>query len=170
MDTRQKSRHHCHICSSYKKDIECTKTFNLKQPHPNLDKGEKEAIKKLFKREDIIITNADKEGVVFIVGTNNYIKKAEQQLTDKDNYHILPQDPTLGNNMIVNQAVDRFKKEKLITEKIADKLKTLDSRIPHFCIIPNIHEPGNPGDLVVISATAAQLKYLNTLTIIWNPL
>ena len=45
-----------------KKVIECTETFKPKQLHPNLDKGEREAIKELSKREDIIITNADKGG------------------------------------------------------------------------------------------------------------
>ena len=60
--------------------------------------GEREAVKELSKREDIIINNADKGGAVVIVDTNDYIKEPERQLDDKDNYHILLQDPTLGNN------------------------------------------------------------------------
>ena len=60
--------------------------------------GEREAVKELSKREDIIINNADKGGAVVIVDTNDYIKEAERQLDDKDNYHILLQDPTLDNN------------------------------------------------------------------------
>ena len=60
--------------------------------------GEREAVKELSKREDLIINNADKGGAVVIVDTNDYIKEAERQLDDKDNYHILLQDPTLGNN------------------------------------------------------------------------
>ena len=32
-------------------DIESTKTFKPKQPHPNRDKGEREAIKELSKRK-----------------------------------------------------------------------------------------------------------------------
>ena len=31
---------------------------------------------------------------------------------EKGNYHILPQDPTLGNKKLFNQATDRFKKRK----------------------------------------------------------
>ena len=49
------------------------------------------------------------------------------------------------------QAIDRFKKEKLITEKIADGLKTLDPRTPRLYITPKIHKPGNPGRPVVSS-------------------
>ena len=60
--------------------------------------GEREAVKELSKREDIIINNADKGGAVVIVDTNDYIKEAERELDDKDNYHILLQDPTLDNN------------------------------------------------------------------------
>ena len=101
LDTRQKSSYHWHICWGCKKYIECTKTFKPKQPHPNLDKGEKEAINELSKREDIIITNADKLGAVVIVDTNDYIKEVERQLNGKSNYHILPQDPTLGNSKLV---------------------------------------------------------------------
>ena len=96
----------------WKKDIECTKTLEPKQPYANLDKGGRETIKELSKMEDITITNADKEGDVIIVDTNDYIKEAERQLNDKDNYHILPQDPTLGNNKLVSPALDRIKKEQ----------------------------------------------------------
>ena len=145
-----------------KKDIECTKTFKPKQTHQNFDNGEREPIKELSKREDNITTNAGKGGTVVIVDINDYIKEAECQLNDKDNYHILTQDPTLGNNKLVNQAIERFKKEKLITEQIADGLKTLDPRTPRFYITPKIHKLGNPGRPVVSSVnchTANISKY-----------
>ena len=134
-----------------KKDIECTKTFKPKQPHSNFDKCEREAIKELSKMEHIANTNTDKRRAVVIVDTKDYIKEAEAQLNDQDNFHILPQDPTLGNNMLVNQATERFKKEKLITDKIADRLRMPDPRTPHFYITPKIHKPGNPSCPVVSS-------------------
>ena len=124
-------------------------TFKPKQPHPNLDKGEREAIKELSKSEDIIITDADKGGAVAVADMDDYIKEAERQLNDKGNYHILPQDPTLVNNSLVNQAIDRCKKEKLITHKIADRLKTSDPRTLRFHITPKIHRPENPSRPVV---------------------
>ena len=55
-----------------KKDIECAKTFKPKQPHPNLGKDEREAVKELSKREDIIITNADKGRAAVIVDKITY--------------------------------------------------------------------------------------------------
>ena len=38
---------------------------------------------KLSKREDIIITNAEKGGTVPIVNRNDYIKEAKRQLNEK---------------------------------------------------------------------------------------
>ena len=38
---------------------------------------------KLSKREDIIITNAEKGGAVLIVNRNDYIKEAKRQLNEK---------------------------------------------------------------------------------------
>ena len=124
-------------------------TFKPKQPHPNLDKGEREAIKELSKSEDIIITDADKGGAVAVADMDDYIKEAERQLNDKGNYHILPQDPTLVNNSLVNQAIDCCKKEKLITHEIVDRLKTSDPRTPRFHTTPKIHKPENPSRPVV---------------------
>ena len=124
-------------------------TFKPKQPHPNLDKGEREAIKELSKSEDIIITDADKGGAVAVADMDDYIKEAARQLNDKGNDHILPQDPTLVNNSLVNQAIDRCKKEKLITHKIVDRLKTSDPRTLRFHITPKIHRPENPSRPVV---------------------
>ena len=86
---------------------------------------------------------------------NNYIKEAERQLNDKNNYHILTQDPVLGNNTLENQEIDRF--------KIADYLKTSDPRTPRFYSAPKIHKPGNPSLPVVTSVnchTASISKYI----------
>ena len=38
-------------------------------PKPNLSKGEQKALSDLQKRNDIVITNADKGGAVVIIGT-----------------------------------------------------------------------------------------------------
>ena len=52
----------------------------------------------------------------------------------------------------MNQAIDYFKGEKLITNKIADGLKTSNPRTPRFYIFPKIHKSENPGRSVVTSA------------------
>ena len=125
-----------HLLKLEKKILNVLKLSNLNNHIQTL------ARVKESKREYIIITNADKRGVVVIVDRNDYVKEVECQLNDKDNYHILPEDPTLGKNSLVKQTIDRFKKEKLITDKTVDGLKTSDSRTPRFYITPKIHKPG----------------------------
>ena len=46
------------------------------------------------KRNDIIITRADKGGAVVILGIKDYIDEANRQLNDTNNYEQLDFDPT----------------------------------------------------------------------------
>ena len=97
-----------------KKDIEQSKTVTPRKIRPNLSKDEKVALKDLLKQDDIIITNADKGGTVVIMDVNDYIREAKQQLNGSKNYKVLVKDPTITNNDLVNQTIDRFTKEQLI--------------------------------------------------------
>ena len=63
-------------------------------PKDNLNKKEREAIKNLQERDDIIITKADKGGAVVIWNTNDYIEEANRQLNDASAYKKLDADPT----------------------------------------------------------------------------
>ena len=122
------------------------------------------ALEDLSKREDIIITNVDKGGAVVMMDLNDYIREAKHQLNDSKNYKVLAKDPTTTNNDLVNQAVDRFTKEQLINENIANGLKNPSPRTPQFYIPPNIHKEGNPGRPVVSSIncrTANISKYVD---------
>ena len=49
----------------------------------------------MAKRNDLIIANADKGGVVALMDTYSYIKETNQRLSDKVRYKQLTQDPTL---------------------------------------------------------------------------
>ena len=52
-------------------------------------------MKHFFKLRDIIITTADKGSAVVIMDTENYIKEANRQLSDKNNYKTIQINPTL---------------------------------------------------------------------------
>ena len=69
-------------------------------------------MKHLAKRRDIIVTTADKGSAVVILDTENYIKEANPQLSDKNNHKRLQTDPTLQQNKMVNDTFDRFKKKR----------------------------------------------------------
>ena len=72
-------------------------------------------MKHLAKRRDIIVTTADKGSAVVILDTENYIKEANPQLSDKNNHKRLQTDPTLQQNKMVNDTFDRFKKKRKST-------------------------------------------------------
>ena len=55
-------------------------------PRNNLSKSDKAAIDYFTKREDIVITKADKGGATAIMDIEEYISKANQQLKDKNFY------------------------------------------------------------------------------------
>ena len=57
-----------------------------KFPRDNLTKSEREALLNLQKRNDIIITKADKGGSMVILGIKDYINEASRQLNDTNNY------------------------------------------------------------------------------------
>ena len=73
-------------------DIKSSKTKKL--PRDNLAKSEREALLNLQKRNDIIITKADKGGAVVILDIKDYIDEANRQLNDTNNYKQLDFDPT----------------------------------------------------------------------------
>ena len=64
-------------------DIKSSKTKKL--PRDNLTKSEREALLNLQKRNDIIITKADKGGTVAILDIKDYIDEANRQLNDTNN-------------------------------------------------------------------------------------
>ena len=83
--------------------------------------------------------------------TDTYIKEANWQLSEKVSYKQLTQDPTLQHNGMVNQTIERFKNEKLLPQKVVDRLKVTNPKTPKFYISPKIHKPNNPGRPVINS-------------------
>ena len=109
------------------------------KPYNNLTKNERRSMKDLSEREDIIITKAEIIGAVIIVGVTNYIKDTEQQLNNTENYKKLQEDQTATNMKLVNDTSERFKKQKLINEEVADSLKRNDPKTPKFFRRLNIY-------------------------------
>ena len=126
-----------------KRDISDNKGYN------NLSKDERIAMKELSDHTDIIITKADKGGAVVFMDIKNYINEAHRQLNNKDHYKILNKDPTTTNAKLVNDTIQRFKKEKLLGEKIADDLKVSNPKTPKFYMEQKNHKKVNPGRPVV---------------------
>ena len=103
------------------------------------------------KRKDIIISNADKGGAVVIMDVEKYIKEANRQLSNKHKYKKLQEDPTLQHSNLVKDTIDRFKKENLLSKKLAAGLKSVKPKTPKFYISSKIHRENNPGRPVINS-------------------
>ena len=70
--------------------------MNTKRPKDDLTKGEQKTLEKLSKRDDIIITNADKGGAIAVImDIDKYISEPQRQPDDENNYKKLQTDPTL---------------------------------------------------------------------------
>ena len=104
----------------------------MKNPKPNLSKGDQKAMEELAKRKDIIITNADKGGALVIMDVEKYINKTNCKLSDKRNYKKLQEDPTLQYSNLVNDTTHLFKKENLLSKNLADGLKSVNPKTPMF--------------------------------------
>ena len=125
---------------------------NIKQiPRKNLSKKEEDALQNLSKRDDIIITKADKGGAVVIVDVDDYIQEANRQLDNKEFYKKLTIDTTEISRIKVNRTINELKSSHLLNEKIANDLLSSEAKTPQFKMLPKVHKEGNPGRPVVSS-------------------
>ena len=102
-------------------------------------------MEELAKTKNLVLTKADISGAVVIIEPDSYIKEANhRQLSDKASNKQLTQDPTLQQNRMVNQTIERFKNEKLLPKKTADGLKVSSPKTAKLYILPKINKPNNP--------------------------
>ena len=116
-----------------------------------MSKKEEDALQNLTKRDDIIITKADKGGAVVIVDVDDYIQEANRQLDNKEFYKKLTIDTTEINRIKVIRTINELKSSHLLNEKIANDLLSSEAKTPQFKMLPKVHKDGNPGRPVVSS-------------------
>ena len=118
--------------------------MHIKPPkYSILSKGEQEALEDLQERDDlhnVVIFNAHKGGVVVIMDVTDYIEKAERQSSNKEDYRQRPKDQTAANKGTVNNVMERFQKDDLITKNLVKVLKTTSPLTPRFYIQSKIHK------------------------------
>ena len=117
----------------------------LKQlPCSNLSIKEKDALKTLFEREDIIIRRQIKEVPLLLLTLMITTKK----LINKINRRKLPNNTTELKRTKDNTSIKELKTLGLLDKKTARNLKRSEAKIPQFNIFPK--KKGNPGRPVVI--------------------
>ena len=122
-----------------------------KLPKNNLTDTDKNAIEYFLKRNDLVITKADKDGTIVILEVKDYIAKANEQLQDNSSYQKLNVDPTAKYSDIVNSAIESFRKQELLSNSTARKLTVDEVKTPQFHIFLKVHKTNIPGRPVVSS-------------------
>ena len=122
-----------------------------KLPKNNLTDTDKNAIKYFSKRNDLVLTKADKGGATVILDVKDYIAKANEQLQDNSFYQKLNVHPTVKHSDIVNSAIASFRKQELLSNSTASKLTEDEVSTPQFHIFPKVHKTNIPGRPVVSS-------------------
>ena len=117
----------------------------------NLTDTDKNAIEYFSKRNDLVITKADKGRATVILDVKDYIAKANEQLQDNSFYQKLNADPTAKHSDIVNSAIESVRKQELLSDSTASKLTVDAVRTPQFHIFPKVHKTNIPGKPVVSS-------------------
>ena len=142
------------------KDLHETET----QTRQNLTKGEIRSLNNLKKREDIIITKADKGGAVVILNVEDYLKEANRQLDNTEFYKKIVHDLTETHAEIINKTIKDFAKEKLLPEHVAKALRVENPKTARFYLLPKIHKenvPGRPITNAIGCATSTIAEFVN---------
>ena len=125
-------------------------------------------LKQLKKRYDIIITSADKGWTRVTQDVKLNIKEAERQLNNIEKYRPLLNDSTKIKNGTVNKTIERFQKEHLIKDGVAEGLITQNPRAPCFYAKSTIHKEGIFGRPVISSVNCHSLKHRKMLITTYN--
>ena len=108
-----------------------TKTKTKKGSYNNLTKKKLGALGQLKRCDDIIITSTDKGRAIIIQDVKLYIKEAEGQLNNTENYRPQPNDPT----------------RKIVAERLITQMP----RTPRSYTKSKTHKEGIPGRPVISS-------------------
>ena len=110
----------------------------------NLTKQERLAKMELQNNPHIIIMPADKGGCIVIQNTTDYIQEAHRQLSDRNFYQPLSDDPTTPHNQKVSEFIDSLVDRGAITQKVADFLVFTQPRTASIYFLPKIHKSTRP--------------------------
>ena len=108
----------------------------------NLSSSERQTLKSLKNREDIVITKADKGGKVVVMDREKYIENCEGQLNDNEFYTKVDQDPTTNIINEIQLEIKEMTDKKLIDTKESSLLTEhlARPRMSLFYGLPKIHK------------------------------
>ena len=117
----------------------------------NLSPLERSALTHLRRRNDVVIKPADKGSAVVVLSREDYIEKAQSQLSNTDHYKKLASDPTPIYATEIKQFVISMFERKLINKHTKDFLIPHSPKISRLYLLPKLHKVGIPGRPIVAS-------------------
>ena len=127
-----KSQHHTvdTFIACVSKELEESKPNNI--PRDNLSPSERNALKELSNRDDIVITKADKGGATVILDEKDFINEANGHLQDQQNYRELNFNPTKDYTDIICNTLDEMERNEELDADIAEGLKSVEPKTPRL--------------------------------------
>ena len=115
----------------------------------NLIRRERQALKKLQRRTDIVIKPADKGSGTVVMNRQHYLNECYRQLNNQQFYEKVNEDPTESITKRVRFYLKRLYSDDVIDTDTYHYLLPQDPRAGRFYILPKIHKAGNPGRPIV---------------------
>ena len=115
----------------------------------NLPPTQRQALKDLALRQDIVIKPADKGGAIVVWPREQYTTEALRQLEDPQHYIRVDTDQNPGFRTRIKKYLDSCGKRGWIPKKVVRYLSPTHFRTPIFYLLPKIHKnkqptPGRP--------------------------
>ena len=113
--------------------------------HHNLTRTQQKGLQELCDNPHIILKKADKGSAVVCMNAKDYVHEVLRQLSDKDTYTILVDDPTDSYSLEIRTVLFDLLNDELIDDNMMDYLDVENARPGRFYILPKIHKPNIPG-------------------------
>ena len=115
----------------------------------NLTRKEKQALENLKNDKSIIIKSADKGSSVVVWDREDYLKEAEDQLSDDSVYEEVVGDPSPNLALLITDALAKIKDLGVLDQDTLNFLEPDDPKLGRFYLLPKIHKrffrvPGRP--------------------------
>ena len=128
---------------AFKMDLLNCRTHS--SPNKNLTKQEWIGLKQLSSNPEIVIKKADKGSAIVVMQTTDYLREGYRQLSDRNFYTKLTEDPTLSISNKICAVLSEMKNLKLITEKNFEYFQIKNPKAGRFYLLPKIHKKQVPG-------------------------
>ena len=138
-------------------------------PKPNITREEQKAMEILRKDNTRTVLTADKGVALLVLDQEDYVKKAEELLS-QTTYNKINNDPTTKHKNRLINLLKTIKSEGGITEALYRKLYPTGAGVPKFYGLPKIHKKETPLRPIVSSIGSVSYATSKELTRILKPL